>query len=267
MSIFNTIFEFIKKLFGSIFGKIIHFEKGPNVSMNIFEMLIYGLVPVLGQFLLRANKLGGSLDQPWLLFPLFLIPPFSFIPVLMAKFGFIKNTNGGNPLDLFSLIPIIFRIILIFVLQHFNINNMIIQTSLIIVSLIVMNLLHANNVPRCKGVSKNIGGQMIKASFDSMAMYAAGILGTFLITFIPFVGEIFQVINGLGGTIGEISHTLVWGVGIVAAYIFVNMFDSTYVSVNEACTGNTNKIRMIVSIIAFVGAIFFQMNGSFIPIP
>jgi hypothetical protein len=263
-SIFSKIFDLIRNILNATLGKIINIEGGLPVNMNLIEILIYSLVPMLGQFLLRADKLGGSLDKIWLLFPLFLIPPFSFIPVLMAKLGWIKGTNAGKPYDIYMIIPIISRLIIVFALQYFNNTNMALKVGLILASLLITNILHINNEPRCKNVKKDAGGQIVKASFDSLALYASGVLGTFLITFIPVVGEIFQGLATVGGPLADIADTLVWGFGIAAGYIFINMFDGTYETPEQACSGKTPQIRMIVSIIAFVAALAYQMFGSFV---
>ena len=62
--------------------------KGDKVNMNLLEMLMYGMIPGFGQLLMRVDKFGGSLDKPYLLFPLLLFPPFSFTSVRIPPLFF-----------------------------------------------------------------------------------------------------------------------------------------------------------------------------------
>ena len=72
------------------------------------KVFLFAIVP-LGQLFVRINYLNGSVDKSWTLFPLFLIPPFSFIPLIMMKLGWIKNGSGGKPYDSLIFIPIILK--------------------------------------------------------------------------------------------------------------------------------------------------------------
>ena len=85
------------------------------------QVLMLGLVP-LGQLYARVNIFNGSLDKWWLMFPLLLFPPLSFIPLIMMKFGLIKDGTGSKPIDNFMLIPIIAKLIIPFILP-FIINE------------------------------------------------------------------------------------------------------------------------------------------------
>ena len=59
-------------------------------SLSTWGVLIMGLIP-LGQLWARIFNFNGSLDKWWLMFPLFLIPPFSFIPLILMKMGFVST--------------------------------------------------------------------------------------------------------------------------------------------------------------------------------
>ena len=48
------------------------------------EGFIYIIIP-FGQLAARVIRLNGSLDREWLMFPLFYIPPFSFLPIFLMK--------------------------------------------------------------------------------------------------------------------------------------------------------------------------------------
>ena len=83
------------------------FSKG-DAEISWLETLVVALVPN-GQLIVRAGStLRGSLDKWWLLFPLFMIPPFSIVIALLMKFfNIIKPGQGkGAAYDLYMLIPL-----------------------------------------------------------------------------------------------------------------------------------------------------------------
>ena len=60
-----------------------NFFSGPS-KLSWLQVLILGIVP-LGQLWARIFYFNGSLDKWWLMFPIFLLPPFSFLPLIMMK--------------------------------------------------------------------------------------------------------------------------------------------------------------------------------------
>ena len=252
----DEIIKFFKNMF--------NFKGGDRVHMSLLEMALYGGIPMIGQLMLRIDKLGGSLDHPWLLFPLFLIPPFSFIPVLMAKFGFIKNTNSGKPYDFFMWIPVIFRIILIFILTALGEpGGIFLKTGLILASLFVTNLLHAQNQPRCKDVPFDFVKNSIKLSADSMIQYSSGVLANLMVLFIPILGQIIGGLDIVGiPYVSDIIDTVIWSIGMIAGYILTNMYDANYSTTDIICNGKIPSIRIIISCIAVAIAFFYKLKNE-----
>lgn len=243
----------LKSMFGS---------KGTHVDMNIFEMLFYGLIPMIGQLFMRINKLGGSLDQLYLLFPLFFIPPFSFIPVIVAKMGFIKKIEGETPIDIYIVIPIIFRFILTLMVAHASdIGGILTQSMLVLGALFVANYIHVAGSKECENIPVELGTKVVKAGADSLLQYAGGVLSSGLVLLLPFIGEmlesakLFQI-----PYIAQIIDALVWGFGLMTGYLLVNMYDANYKTSTETCEGKTSMLRMIVSVIAFVVALLYQVK-------
>jgi hypothetical protein len=237
---------------------------GDKIDMNLLEMAFYGLVPMFGQLCMRIFKLNGSLDKPYLLFPLFFIPPFSFIPVIMAKLGMIKKLkDAGSPIDIYILIPIIFRFILIlFMAQITNGMELFKQVGLIMIALFATNMIRSYTTRNCDKVGgHNIFGNIMKSSIDSMAEYSIGVLSTFLILFVPFIKPIFETINLLKiPYMHQIIDSTIWGLGVGSGYLLVNMFDSNYDSAVDYCQGKTGTIRTIISVVAFAFSLFYQVR-------
>ncbi len=252
--------NFIKSLFDF---------KGDKVTMSLFEMLLYGMIPGFGQLLMRINKLGGSLDKAYLLFPLLLFPPFSFIPVLMAKFGFLKKIEGENVIDMYILIPVIFRFILIFIIAHISksvAGGIILQIGLLFAAVLLANIIHIFTEKRCKDVQGSFGGKLIKGVSDSMLEYGAGVLVILSSEFIPVVGEILEGMRDIPfPIIGDISAVIdgaLWSVGLVSGYLIMNMIDANYVSSEDACNGKVSHLRLIIGAIGFAAAVFYQFHGQ-----
>jgi len=237
----------------SILGTI---ADGGKLSWN--QVLILGLVP-LGQLYARVNIFNGSLDKWWLMFPLLLFPPLSFIPLIMMKFGLVKNGNGSKPVDNFMLIPIIAKLIIPFILP-FIINE---DSSLLftIVSFVLqlITVMTANLIRRkdnCKEITTNSVG---KAGVDSIIAIAAGEITSFAIGFVPLIGIFISMLKNLP-VIGGIVDSLVWSVGFAGAYVLINMFNQDP-NINKLCsspfTGNIqDRIPLIgsLAVIIFVSA-------------
>ncbi len=227
------------------------------MSMNLIELFLYGLMP-MGQILMRILKFNGSLDKPYLLFPLLLIPPFSFIPAIFGYLGWIEPSKSTTPpIDIYVLIPIIARFIfIIFVNQIADFSSFMLQVGVVFGALLVTNLIRQYTSRECKTIN------IIKGSFDSMIQYAFGVMTTFLIMFIPFIGQILGfAMNSSIPYISQIIESLIWGLGLAGGYLLVNMYDSNYVSNTDYCEGKISGTRMIISGIVMAGALFYQFKN------
>ena len=241
--------------------------KGDKVNMSILEMLMYGLIPGFGQLLMRVDKFGGSLDKPYLLFPLLLFPPFSFIPVLIARFGFLKKAEGENILDIYVIIPIIFRFILIFVMAQIGSpGGLLLQVGLVFGALLLTNIIHVMTEERCKSFKGGLGKKLLKETSDSMMQYAIAMLLVFSTEFIPILGEILEGLRDIPfpgiSKLSAFIDTSIWSIGLVCGYMMMNMVDVNYIETKDACSGNIGKTRIIISIIAFAVSIVYQFHGQ-----
>ena len=241
--------------------------KGDKVDMSILEVIIYSLIPIFGQLLMRINKFGGSLDKPYLFFPILLIPPFSFIPTLIAKFGFLKKTNGVDMLDGFIIIPVIFKFILIlFAAQIGQHAGVALQTGLILLTIFAANMISILIEERCKKIQGGYGGKLIKGLSDSMFQYGFAILLLFSTSFIPFIGALLRSLRNIApdGKLIQVIDAIIWSFGLIFGYIFMNMMDTNYYTPTEGCKGDIGLARMIISIIAFAVALVYQFREIFL---
>jgi hypothetical protein len=103
-----------------------------------------------------------------------------------------------------------------------------------------------------------------------MMQYAIGVLLLLSTEFIPVIGEILEGMRDAPfpvlGNISQIIDTTIWSFGLICGYMIMNMIDVNYYSANEACTGKIGAVRIIISIIAFAAAFYYQFHGQLMSI-
>ena len=209
------------------------------------QVLILGLVP-LGQLYARVKLFNGSVDKLWLMFPLLLIPPLSFIPLIMMKLGKV-------------IIPIIAKLIIPFILpfvidEDSNVLYSIVSFILQLITVMITNLIRRKN--NCKEITTNSIG---KATIDSTAAIVMGDLTLHFfefIEYIPIIGILISILREIP-FITNIVDTFAWSIGFVGTYIVINMFNQDP-NVNKFCatpfTGNTkDKLLFFGSIVVAGG--------------
>lgn len=245
---------------GNIFGNLKNIVSGPS-KLSFLQVLILGLIP-LGQLWGRIFYFNGSLDKWWLMFPFFLVPPFSFIPILMMKFGFVADGKGANPLDYWMLLPVIAKFIIPFILPFVIDEDSEMLTSIVSFVLQLLFIMTANLARRhmnCKeeGITLNSFG---KAGIDSTIAYTVGDISSFVIPWLPFVGTVSSLLEMIP-IVGDTIDSIFWSIGFIAAYVLLNMFNQD--NLTKFCstpfTGNLqDKIPFLAAIGALVGMKLFN---------
>jgi hypothetical protein len=228
-----------------------------NISWT--QVLIFGLIP-LGQLWSRIFLMNGSLDKWYMMFPLFLFPPLSFIPMLMMKFGFIKEGQGAKPLDAIMWLPILAKFIIPFILPFiidedsellFGIVSFVLQLLMIIIANMTRRYMN------CKSITINSFG---KSTVDSIIAHGIGDIVPFVMGWLPIVGVIYTIVSMIP-LIGEFVDSIFWSLGFVAAYCVINMFNQYDMAsyCNSPFFGLTRDIiPIIVSIIAMISINIFN---------
>jgi len=238
---------------GNFFSSITNIKDNGKLSWT--QVLILGLVP-LGQLYARVKLFNGSLDKWWLMFPLLVFPPLSFIPLMMMKFGFVANGTGSTPIDNFMVIPIIAKLIIPFILPFVIDEDSSVLYTIVSFILQLLTVMAANLIRRkdnCKEITTNSVG---KASIDSTIAIAMGELTSFAIGFIPLIGMLVSILKGIP-LIGGIVDSLVWSIGFAGTYVVINMFNQ-HPNINKFCvtpfTGNIeDKIPFLGSLAVIIG--------------
>lgn len=196
--------------------------------ISLIRAILISIIP-FGQLWARTFWLDGSLDKAWLMFPFFLIFPFSIIPSIAMYFGFVKKGIGGKPYDNFMWIPIIFKFLLSFLIPKFlelfydDPSDTTIFIYIFIIQLfigMIPNLIRTYKV--CNNLPFNSFG---KAFVDSTIANGVGELLPFILGWMPFIG-FFLTIIGMIPVIGEQIENLLWSVSFAFGYIFINMVNA-----------------------------------------
>ena len=209
------------------------------------KLLIFMLIP-FSDFIIRVFYMKGTVDYIWTLFPLFQIPPFTFIPLLLMKYG--KITDGKlttSPFDIFALLFYLFRMFIrlsITCESHspsFRFFVDIIGTlAAIIIPFIIRNFHPYKKT--CGTESKNNKNALFKTLGQS------GILYFFMIFFMFVVPKLKPIVEYLG-------EDLVYFIFYLFGYIILNMYNEN--QIKRFCGFATNSsyqliIGLVLSVIA-----------------
>jgi hypothetical protein len=230
--------------------------------MNIWiRYIIYSVIPLLGQVLLRAFELGSSLDKSWLLYvPVFWVFPFTIIPVVLAKVGYIKSTGHGSPIDIYIIIPIILKLLIGFLpIAKSDYYGMYIM--LLFGGLLIANTLHILKNNYCQKNGVNFFGVFGRATGDSFLQYSVGFMLTALLKFIlgviPFVKIAMGIINSI--YLMKIAFMFIlWALGYAAAYMALHMYDYNYENADDLCKKSPHFGKIIISVVLFLIVLFIE---------
>ena len=197
-------------------------KKLPNISWT--DVFIYSIVP-MGQLLARVKYLGGSLDKWYLLFLFF--PPFSFIPMILMKYGIIKKDKKKSLYDNSILFPFVMKLIFPIILPLFINNNespvlfQSILTGTFILSLFITNMYR--RVVLCGSMTTDSIG---KALIDSIFMEATSRSLPYIFEYIPLIGTVIRIVKRLPN-VDAAYMNVASSASVVMGYLMVNLFNQT----------------------------------------
>jgi hypothetical protein len=228
--------------------------------------LVVALIP-FAQMYARIVSLKGSLDKMWLMIPIFMIPPISFVPAGMMYFGKVKPGEGGKPYDNFVWIAILGSLILRLV-NNFEIlpdNKIIEYVVTIIVPIIISTIMfYIRDMKSCKTLTDK-NGSFLRALQSAVIQGGTAKIMNVLIGFIPVLGTIIGVLSGIG-PLGLIIETIVESVCIFVSHIILNMYNGQ--DMEYYCRGRSNKAFTSTSIIFFIlMTAHFFLSGILADVP
>ena len=200
-------------------------------KLSWVDVFIYSLLP-LGQLFARIKYLKGSLDKWYLLF--LQIPPISFIPMIMMKWGMIKAGKVQHPIDYAIILPVIakltFPILLPLLIEEddapFSFHT--ILTVLYIIILFCVNMYRRHLT--CKSITFQSTG---KALIDSIIMDAISRALPFVLDYLPGIGSVLTVFKLMPSVETVVDNTMS-AMSVAVGYILVNIINQG--SVNKFCS-------------------------------
>jgi|TARA_B100000524_G_scaffold348294_1_gene252347 hypothetical protein len=219
------------------------------MTLSWLQVFILTIIP-LGQLYARIFYFKGSLHSEWALFPLFMIPPLQFIPVMMMKLKLIKKGKGGKPYDNFMLIPIILKFVIGFILTgiespYYQILDFLIES----ISIMIPFLIRA---------SSNCGELTFESLFntfsDTTTLQIVIILFSVAIKFIPYAGMFFRITE----KIPVIGKLFPWIICYLAGYLIINMINGK--NLKKYCGSYPNVMQSVLRIVILIGAKYFTSS-------
>lgn len=236
---------------GNLIGKFGNNFKGQFTRAELISSV---LIP-FSQLYFRVTKLNGSLDKPWLLFPLFLVLPFSLLPTLMMHFGYVSKGNGNNVHDNWMYIPVVFYVLYNFFLNYLQSDfDILFRLGGLFVSILIPYFIREYD--NCKKL-----GLTQFANVFSNALLVLGIsymlLPLFeLLGYLPMIGIIFSLLVQLRN-IPMIGEVLLWSIGYIPTYVTVNMINYAG-GLEKYCGRNNQLIFSVVGVILTIGGYYLD---------
>jgi hypothetical protein len=217
-----------------------------KVKISWVDVFIYSLLP-WGQLFARIKFLNGSLDKWYLLF--LQIPPISFIPMIMMKYGVIKAGKTQNPIDYAIILPVIAKLtfpILLPLLIDEEDSPFSFQTILTILYIVVLfgvNMYRRHKT--CKSITIKSPG---KALIDSIIMDGISRILPFIMDYLPGIGSILSIFKTMPA-VEPVMDNIMSAMSVAAGYILVNIINQG--SINKFCS--TPQLGRPQDKVAFIG--------------
>ena len=221
------------------------------MSLSWLKVFFFSIIP-LGQLYVRIFYLKGSLDSKWALLPFFMIPPLQFIPLIMMKMGLVKKGKGGKPYDNYMLIPIMLKMMMVFILTgipspYYQILDLVIEFILIITPFLIR-------------ASSNCGQLTFESLFNSFSntttLQIAIIIFSFALKFVPFIGIFFRITEN----IPVFGKLFPWIICYSAGYLIINMMNGD--KLRKYCGSYPKALLVIFQIVILIGAKFVTSSTN-----
>jgi hypothetical protein len=227
------------------------------MDLSIFKIILYILIP-FGSLYARIFDFNGSLDHPWLLFPIFFLFPCSIVPILMMAFGFIKKGNGPPLYDNLMWIPVIIKIILTIILSQILNSNQDGLFNFIIFIITFISMITINAIKNKNECKEYTASMFYKNFVNALFEYTFPFILIFVINLTP-VGLALTVIDLLPFPfIKNIVNTILWTLGYIAGVSIINLFDRY--GGNKYCNPVINSCSDFLKIIVGLMIISSEIN-------
>ena len=221
------------------------------------------MVPLM-QLWARIFWMNGSMDKPWLLIPIFFVPPFSLVPAFMMYFGYVADGQGVTPpYDWWMLVPIIVKFCIGLLVSSLVAEPGFFSAFIPLIIQLCVNVIphYYRSVENCGATFDHIG----KAFLDGAIENGIGDIAPTILKFIPFIGAFFRLLSRLP-LIGPLMDKLIWIIMYTGSYVVINMMNESAdiaAFCAEGFLGTTKDIIAgLIFLIISIGYCFFEGGGN-----
>ena len=230
------------------------------------DVFINGILP-FGDVITRIQKLNGSLDKLWTLIPIFQLPVFGFIPLMLMKQGIIrKGKLKSKPYDYYILFTLFIKLMVTMVASKFeepydNIFEVAGTYFAILLPLLV------RIVPLRHGLCDRLKiDDKMKTNVYFKVFGLAGILqiaiygSIFIFTKLPYIGNFFELVSDLP----VIKDTALFITLFVFAYSLNNMYVENDLKVFCRSKENASLIGVLGAVSIVGSAYLMKLNKDYL---
>lgn len=173
------------------------------MTLTWTDVFINGILP-FGDIITRIQKLDGSLDNLWTLIPIFQLPVFGFIPLLLMKQGIIKpGKMKEKPYDHYILFTLFIKLMVSSVSSKFEEPyNILFEIAGNYFAILLPLLIRV--IPLRAGLCDKLKiNDKLKNNVYFKVFGIAGIMqiiiyaSIFVFTKLPYIGEFFNLVSNL----------------------------------------------------------------------
>lgn len=228
-----------KEKFKLKFGK-----RGGKLQVLDYVALVLG--GPFSQIYYRITRYNGSLDKPWLLFPLFWIVPFTAVPTYyMSKNKIKKGLRKIKLFDILGFLPM-GGIFLSYLINSMYPEFSFASTLPILISSVIT--FYIRDRKRCSNRSFMRVAQ--RSLFSSLIMMSISILFDFLVMGVfkitPFLGPIFELLYS-----SPLISNILYCLTSYVSYLITNMINNTP-SIIKICKKPKSRDFIILGVTTLV---------------
>ena len=235
------------------------------MTLTWTDVFITGILP-FGDIITRIQKLDGSLDKLWTLIPIFQLPVFGFIPLLLMKQGIIKKGKlKTKPYDYYILFTLFIKLMLSIVSTKFEKPyDVIFDTAgtyfaILLPMLVRIVPLRAGLCDRLR-ISDELKTNVYFKVFGLAGIIQIGIYASmFVFARLPYIGEFFNVLANLP----VVNDSALFFTLFVFAYSLNNMWIENDLKVFCRNQQNATLIGVLGAVSVIGSAYFLKMNQDF----
>lgn len=230
------------------------------------DVFINGILP-FGDIITRIQKLNGSLDNLWTLIPIFQLPVFGFIPLMLMKQGVIKKGRlTTKPYDYYIFFTLFIKLMVSSVSSKFEEPYDILFEIAGNYFAILLPLL-IRIIPLRAGLCDKLKiDDEMKTNIYFKVFGLAGIIeviiytSIFIFTKLPYVGDFFELVSDLP----LVKDSVLFMTLFIFVYSLNNMWIENDLKVFCRNKNNASLIGVLGAVSIVVSTYLLKVNKEYL---